>query len=207
MSKRGKRSMRRSPPQQSGISHPPSFAATVLTNRKARYTATGGGYTALGVTRGVLLDHLLCCTLTTANARLLSGYKLNSIEMWTIGSSGVVAPTTCSVEWTSTYGPSRIVSDTSMSVAPAHLRTAPPPQSLASFWSLTGSSESDVVCIINVPQGTVIDVTYSMILQNAETAVNVVTTTSNTTGNVYMTCFDGPTSFGYLKPQSYISTF
>jgi hypothetical protein len=191
----------------SSVQHPPQFSSTVQVSRTARFTAVGGGYPTLSITRADLLNHLLVCTLTTAHARILSGFKVNRIKMWTIGSAGVVVPTTCSVEWTSTYGPSRIISDTSMSVAPAHINSKPPPQSLASFWSLTGSNEGDVVMIISVPQGTVIDLDYTIILQNGETAVNVVTTTSDTLGALYMCCLDGAGSFGYLKPQSYVNTF
>jgi len=187
--------------------HPPQFQSTVMVTRRARFTATGGGYASLGVSRDSLLNHLVSCILTTSNARVLSGFRIRSVEMWSIGSGGVVLPTTVSVEWTSSYGPSRIVSDTSMSIAPAHVVTAPPPDSLASFWSLSGSNENDVVMILSIPEGTVLDITYDAIFQNGESPVIVTTTTSNTAGALYMMCFDGATSFGYLKPQSYVNTF
>jgi hypothetical protein len=198
------RGWRVSRPVVNPVVHPPQFSATIQVSRRVRYTASSAG-SSLSLTRADLLNHLVVNTSANANARIISGFKLNRFEVWGPGSSAF-ALGTVSVEWTSTYGPSKVVSDTSMTIDPGHIVATPPPQSLASFWSLTGSSESDVIAILNFPANSVVDMNYEVIFQNLETPVSVATVAAGTVGNLYMLPLFGIVS-NALVPTSYNTIF
>jgi hypothetical protein len=118
---------------QDSLAHPPQFTSTLRVSRRARYGTAANALTNKNLTRAMLLNHLVMnISSSTSNYRLLSGIKLNRLEIWSPGDSSF-GVTTCSVEWTSTYGPSKIVSDSSMTVNAAHVVAVPPPQSLHHF--------------------------------------------------------------------------
>jgi len=191
------------------VSHPPQFNATVKFARKARFAVITGN--TLNLTRAMLLNHLVAAKTTTTATRLLSGIRLKSITIWAMATSSAAstqyAPVVASVEWTSTYGPSQIISDSSMSISPAFVQTSPPRNSLASFWSLTASNESDVVAILTLPINALIDITYECILQNGETPTGVSPTNVMVAGSVYMSYLDGIAGAGLINPISYLATF
>jgi len=186
--------------QALSVDRPLQFDSTKHTRGRARYGFTSGQTVQL--TRAMLLNHLVMNTASgTANYRLFTGFRLKSIHLWTAAANNNII----SVEWTSTYGPSQIASDTSCGTSiPAAVHTSPPKDSLAAFWSLTGSNEADVVAIIIGPTGTFCDITYEAILQNGETPVLATTTANGTVGTVYMTYLGGVTSTGAV-PASYTS--
>lgn len=182
------------------IAHPPQFDSTKHVQGRARYLVVGT-QTAVSVTRGALLNHLVMNSASgTANYRLCSAIRLKSVQVWGAAASGTV-----SVEWRSANGPTVIASDTTvLSAQPAMVRTAPPAHTLASFWSLTGSNESEVLFIITALDGSIVDITYEMVLQNGEAPVLATTTASGAIGTVYMTYLAGVTTTGFA-PISYAS--
>ncbi len=186
--------------KQLALAHPPQFQSTKKFVGRARYLALAANNIPLSITRRILLNHLIMNTTATTNYRLLSGIRLKSVSIWQSGSTSPI-----SVEWTSQYGPSSIVSDTAVGTAqPAYVSTSPPPMSLASFWSITGQNETEVIAILSYVTNAVIDITYEAVLQNGETPTSVTTTANGTTGTVYMTYLDGVTKTD-LIPQSYAS--
>lgn len=190
-------------PVSSAISHPPQFQATKRFSEKSRYVAASA--TTSTITRGMLLNHYVVNTAgTTTQYRLLSAIRIKSISIW--ASTGTLGQTvTASVEWLSANGPSVIHSDTSVGTAePLHVRTRPPTNSLASFWSLTGSGESDALFYITTPANAVVDVEFEEVLQNGEAPVNTVTTNAGVVGTVYMLYLGGATSTVFA-PVSYAS--
>ncbi len=192
------------------IPHPTQFNSTVRFTRKARFVC-GTSSSTLNLTRAMLLNHLVVAKTTTTATRLLSGIRLAHIQIWYFPTGNAASeqyvPNTVSVEWTSTYGPSVIVSDTSLSIEPASILTKPPKDSLASFWSLTGTNESDVLAILTLLARTVIDITYECVLQNGETPVGLSPTTVMTAGAVYMSYLDGIAGSGNISPVSYSGIF
>lgn len=186
--------------------HPPQFMATKRFTTTARYlsssASTGAG---IPVTRACLLNHLIMnINNNESNYRYLSGVRLANIKMWS-STATLGAVTTISVEWTSTYGPSTIKSDTSVGTAvPAFVSSAPPPNSLAKVWSLTGSNETDVLCLLQCPTNTIVDVVLECTIFDRETPVNVTTTAGGVTGQTYVTYLDGVTNTVFV-PVSYIS--
>jgi hypothetical protein len=189
---RNRASRRPAKTDQQAIVHPPSFPATKQISSRARYVSTGN---TLSLTRAMLLNHLVMnAASTTTNYRLLSAIKLNLMEIW--GSTATLGQTvTASIEWTSTSGPTSVQSDTSVGTAqPCHVRSRPPPLSLASFWSTTGSNESETIAILTVPVNGVIDIQYVAVLQNGETPVATTSTNNGVAGTVYMTPLAGLTT-------------
>jgi len=172
-----------------------------------RYTS--GATSAFSITRGNLLNTLLCGTFAASPAtaaRLISGVKLNQIEVRTLTAATDVSSATITIEWTSTLGPSSEVSDTGTPLHPPFLHTSPPRSSLASFWSLTGSQESEVLFILTVPQFSIIDVWFSYVLQDGQSPVNVALAGTAVLGQVYAGFLDGQGAGAKLQPVSYTST-
>jgi len=138
--------------------------------------------------------------------RIFSGVKLNKLEIRNPGAPPVAGSdtelTTASVEWTSTYGPSSEVSDTGTPLHPLFITTSPPRQSLASFWSLTGFNESDVIMILNITPGALLDLWVEFVMQDGQAAVQFAPTAAPSGGVVYAIYLDGVVT-GKLQPVSY----
>lgn len=93
--------------------------------------------------------------------RLMDGFRLIKLELHSIAAIGT--STTLEIDWaTSTYGKSLHVSDTSIGVSPAHVRTAPPERSAAGFW--WDSDSSNILFHIKCPAGAFLDVTMQLVL-------------------------------------------
>jgi hypothetical protein len=157
--------------------------------------------TTRNVTRANMLNTLFVNTSGgTANARIISGIRLKRIEIYSTGQD-----TAISLEWLSAYGPTRELTDQSLTTASvACIRSSPPPQSVAGFWSMTGTNESEVLLAITTAgTATVVDVWVDMIMYDGESPVTVATSASGTIGQTYMSYFDGPGSGATFVPQSY----
>jgi len=157
--------------------------------------------TTRNVTRGNMLNTLFVnFGGGTTNARLISGIRLKRIEIYSTGND-----TAISLEWLSAYGPTRELTDQSLSTASvACIRSSPPPQSVAGFWSMTGVNESEVLLTITTAgTATIVDAWVDMIMYDGETPVVVNTSASGVAGQTYMSYFDGPGSGATFVPQSY----
>jgi hypothetical protein len=164
----------------------------------------------LGLTRAMLLNLLQSGNSSTTTARLIAAIRVNRIQMF-CSPIGAYGNTTCSVEWLSTYGPSTEKSDTTTSISiPASVISSPPRNSLASFWSLTGQNESDVIAKISFPSNSygnaLIDVWTDIVLMDDESPVTLTPHNSVTVSQLYMGYLDGFTggSSAY-QPIAYTS--
>ncbi len=126
--------------------------------------------------------------------------------MRTLTAAADTTSTTMSIEWTSSLGPTAEISDTGTPLHPPFIRSSPPKSSLASFWSLNGSNESEVLMILVVPVSTIIDVWLDFVLQDGQTPVLNVPSNGATVGEVYCFPLDGFGSSAKLIPVSYTST-
>jgi len=147
-----------------------------------------------GITRAMLLNTLLLNQNGgMSNYRLCAAVRVNKVRIYTA--------VTCSLEWSSAYGPSSatIVQGTS-TTASGILEQKPPKNSLASYWSLTGSNESEVLMVVGLSTGDVIDVDYSIVLMDQEAPVNVTTAGSGTVGQLYRSYLDGPGASPQFRP-------
>lgn len=142
----------------------------------------------------------------TSNYRIFSGVKLNHVQMWAVAGTGAndYGTTTCSVFWSSNYGPTNEVSDSGNAFRTATVTTSPPKQSLASFWSLAGSNETEVLCTITCPIGTIIDINVDLVLEDGETPVSITSTQTGVLGQLYAGYLDFAAGAGApaLQPVS-----
>jgi hypothetical protein len=193
--KQQKRNTGSQDPTKAALTRPLPFASTKKISGRARYIVPSAINIGTPVTRGNMLNMLIMNTGgSTTNYRILNAIRLKSISVWSAETtSGSVS--TIDVEWLSNYGPSTVVSDTSVSlIMPAYITSSPPKDSLAQFWSLSGINESESLYLLSAPVGSVIDITYEAILFNGETPVAVTTTNAGVLGTVYETNLLGPTS-------------
>lgn len=190
-----------------------SIDSSFRIRHRARYMYSGtSAVVNRSITRGFMLNTLIMNNNgTTGHGRLFAGVKLNRIEIFSTSASPIA------LEWTSSLGPSREITDQSLTAASvATIKSSPPRNSLAGFWSMTGSNESEALLNLSLPASdtvvggvntrgqTVIDVWIEAILMDDETVVNVTTTNSGTLNQLYLTNFDGPSGATVgLVPQSY----
>lgn len=176
---------------------PPQLATTFTVGHTLRYQANAAGTVA--VTRKMLLQSLVMVTTTGSTAyRLFSGVKLRRIKMWSNPPGvGSAINGNLSVAWYSEQGPTKLLTDTGVgSTFGARLQTKPPPQSLASFWSLGGTDEAVVLFDILFNSGDIIDIDITAVMQNAylttgapEVPVSIAVN-SGTVGQVAMLFLD-----------------
>jgi len=189
-------------------SFPAQFKSTVILKHKFRYQSA-----ALLTAQPILRSHLLQVlfvnlTSLLVNSSIIAGIKLNRVEMFAVGgNTGALpfTPATTAVEWTSTYGPATEISDTGNAFSPAHLISVPPPQSLASFWSLTNSNVGDTLMLLTLPINTIVDIWVEMVLYDGENTSTVTTSANGTAGQLYAGYLDGPGAATVLQPVSYLS--
>jgi hypothetical protein len=146
---------------------------------------------------------------TTTNTTVTSFFQSVRIKKIRIfsppPSQGSVA--TCSVEFSGTsssFG-SQEISDTSNSVAqPAMIDTAPPRNSLASFWSSAGNVGQ--LAVINCPSGSIVDLTVDLILSDDDQTNPTRAVSTAVIGTVYYLALDNGTGH-VLVPTSLTTTF
>jgi hypothetical protein len=187
---------------------PSQFKSNVQISHRFRYLSTTNGG-SFNVIRSTLYNLLFMNTSSsTTNYSIVAASRLKRIEVFSpaVASGSVSGPV--SVEWLSNLGPSSEVSDSSTSSsAPAHVVTVPPPNSLASFWSLTGINGSEILFNISVPSNSIIDIWVDMVLMDGESSASVTTTNSGTAGQLYAIPLDGTGSSRILLPVSYQTLF
>jgi len=105
-----------------------------------------------------LLNLVLVTPTAVTSVRLFEGVRLKRLELWTQPVALGSPASNLSVEWLGENGPSTVVSDTSIGVSPAHIRTRPPPCSSSQWWCMSGQQESDGLFTLNLPANSTIDV-------------------------------------------------
>ncbi len=191
---RGQRRARRRRIPVSGAARlvPPEFVSTFALGHKFRFSAASV-FTALPITRAMLLNLYTMATTTTAQNRVITGIKLNRVTMWAnppaLGSNDVSVV----AEWLGLNSPSTIHSDTSMGVRPAVVRTRPPVDASNRWWSISGNNEAENLIKLSGPIGTIIDVDCSVRFADDEAAVagENGTGAAATVGKVYWNYLDG----------------
>lgn len=174
------------------VSHPLPFVSTWSVNKKLRFKSLDNSSetTPLPITRAMMLNLMEVIITDTTAARVIGAIKLNQIEMWSPPVSDEVK--SVSVEWSGQRSPSTLKSDSAMSIQPAHLVSGPPKDSLASFWSINGTDESDVLCKLEIPEDGILDVMVSIRLIDREaTTAGEAPTAASTPGQVVYNYLDG----------------
>lgn len=183
------------------MGHIPPFTPTIKFSHKFRYVngTNAGSYT---ITRMNLLNQVLVATGATDAVRIFEAVRLRMVEIWANPTALGSAPTTCSLEWLGMFGPSTVVSDTTMGVSPAHVRTSPPRASSDQWWSMSGFNESDSLFTMVLPADCVIEVILDVRLVEQESPTLGDPVTGATPGQLYGDYLDGSSS-GKLAPVGF----
>lgn len=135
-------------------------------------------------------DIIGICGITASTAILghahASAIRVKRIQMWAVPTaSGPSAASICSMIWSAnTNGLPTEVSDLSITSARcAHISTAPPKESLASFWQ-NANNALNLISGINLPIGGIMDITVEFMKCDSETP-QTYTLVGATAGNVY----------------------
>jgi hypothetical protein len=175
------------------IAHPPQLPSYGITrDMRLRFMQLAAGVT--NITFQNLLDTILVATAATAASDLFEAVRINSIELWAIAAVGTPATVILSFDGTTVgaQGDQKTHTDTSMGVEPAHVKARPDPLTQAGQFQ---ASAANVAFILDVPAGTVIDVSMTLRQPVQGTAVasqNVLV--GATTGAVYYRGLDGKTT-------------
>lgn len=172
---------------------PPEFVPTFTMGHKFRFVVPSGAVSKKPITRAMLLNLYTMATTDTLQSRLITAIKLKRIEIWgTVPALGAT-PGNVQLEWVGTNAPSTLHSDTSNGIMPAYISTRPPIDSSDRWWSISGSGETDQLCLISCPQFSTIDVTCSIRFADDEAAVAAEpgTGAAATAGTVYWNYLDG----------------
>lgn len=204
---------------------PSPFQATMGYPLILRYRMVAGTVINPVVTRKNLLDIFVQGNTTTSYARSWSAVRIRKLEIWggtvsTTATTNSVAMTNVSIEWLSTYGPGRVKSDAGNFERPPHIESRPPRGSLAGFWSLVGSGETDVLFKLSgsstgpgsapfsgLPLGTIVDLHLQVMNQDDEAVVVYTGITGVTAGQNYVRDFTtAPGATEQFSPEGYTST-
>lgn len=170
--------------------NPPQLSTNITIKHRYRFRSTSGSAEVILDNEFVSIVGIMT-TVANSQGRLIAGScKVHEIEIWTPPASQGAAAT-CSVEWAGTqFSPSSEASDTTVSVAvPAHVKTAPPPGSAASFWMQVSSSN---MCTITAPTGSIIDVVAThILLDTGAVGASYTVGTAPTIGIMFYPPLDG----------------
>lgn len=128
------------------IPHPPTIQSSMVVSRRVRWKASLAAAQSYGVKRGDVLSWFVSALSSTDARRLFTGVKIRCVDIWCMSaSSNPFESEAIRLEWLSTYGPSKVVTATSMSIEPAYITSKPPRESLAGFYSEAGHNEGEVL--------------------------------------------------------------
>jgi hypothetical protein len=183
---------------------PPSFVPTLEVAHRFRFIVPVGADGTQSITRKNLLNLVLVATSATTTVRLIQAIRLKRVSVWSnpivgVGSSAESPLVTTSIEWLGENSPSTLISDTSMGVRPARVRSRPPPSASNRWWSISGFSETDVLFVLTYPGSSVVDVEVDIRLVEQEAPTAGDTPVGATLGQVYGSCLDGITTSA-LRP-------
>jgi hypothetical protein len=161
-------------------------------NRTFRFQA-GASTNNLIVSRGDMLNLMQLAITTGSGGRIIGAIKINWVEL---SVPPAATSASASMTWLSAFGKPKVVSVTSLGTAEImRLRTRPSEHTTASFWSITGSSESEPLIGYDVPSLTLIDVnvsfTFQIYLDIAAAPVVTTSTKTLTAGIIYCAALDG----------------
>jgi len=174
------------------IPHPPQLPSYGITRDvRMRFVATAAAFGNISFQN--LLDTILVAISATAAADLFEQVRVNSVECWAIAAVGT--PATVIVLFNGTTvgaaGDQKVHTDTSMGIEPAHVKARPEKLTQAGQFQ---ASSADIAFALDVPAGTVIDVSVSLrqgVLGNAVSSQNPLV--AATAGVLYYRGLDGKT--------------
>jgi hypothetical protein len=198
------------------ISHvrPPAFNAYYPLRHKFRFqyspTSSSNLVTTVvsSITVGQILGSagVLCTALNSTAYNWFTGFKLHSVEIWgaynpnnASGIAGNYTPAFVQVDWAKSTlaieAPVLITDSSADSAHPAHVKSAPPKSTQASFWN-DNASGSSVICILvyNCPVTVDIDLT----LGSGDSSATSYAISAGVVGDQYSLPLDGVSTHNLL---------
>jgi hypothetical protein len=142
------------------IAHPPPIRSYGIT-REVRLRYVANAAFAGTITFQNLLDSILVGVSATTLVDLFFNVRLNSVELWSVPALGAANTVVLiySGAIVGASGDQKTHTDTSMGIEPAHLRAAPDRLTQAGQFQ---PSSADAAFTMQVPTGTVIDVSLTL---------------------------------------------
>lgn len=142
------------------ISHPPQLRSYGLL-KEARLRFVANAAFAGNITFQNLLDMVLIGTAATTLCDLFFAVRVNSVELWSLPAVGGANTVVCifSGATVGASGDQKTHTDTSMGIEPAHVKARPDRLTQAGQFQ---PSSADAAFTLQVPSGTVIDVSVSL---------------------------------------------
>lgn len=165
-----------------------------------RFTC-GTAQNASTYTRAQLLSILLTGTgTTTIGTRMIQAMSIRKMELWD-PANGVTISNHADIVWIGTQSQHKVLDHCTVgTAAAAYISTRPPKDSTASFISMQGVNESEVLFGITCSPGAVLDITADVTLASdwGVTMTTVAVTGPVSLGVVYYNNLDGTS--GALRP-------
>lgn len=189
--------------RSNALGHIPPFTPTISLTHRFRFVngANTGSFT---ITRANILNMLLYTPTATTSVRLLEAVRLLGVECWTNPVALGSPASNLTVEWLGENGPSTLMSDISVGVSPAHIRTSPPQDSSCRWWSMNGNQETDPLFTLGLPSNSTIDIAVELRLVEGEGPTAGDIPAGASVGQLYGDYLDGLAS-GKLTPVGYIA--
>ncbi len=144
-----------------GYAKPPSINFTKTVAYVTRYTMGNAALANLSVND--ILDSYFVASSASAGNRVFTAVKIRKIEIWGPASYAGAASTVSFTWYNETSGqdvgqPSQVITDTSVSTNDVpHICVVPPKNSAAAMWQ-SASNNSDPLCAMILPYGSVVDI-------------------------------------------------
>jgi len=178
---------------------PSPFNANIIARHRFRYSCTAGA-AGLRINRGNLLATFVMGSTPTGCYRMISGIKLNRVELFTQAVPGT-SFASVALTWLGVNAPTTEKSDTTLSSAyPAHIATSPPIDSSAAWWSTIGVNESENLFSISCASYSIIDIWCELVLLDTGLGVTQLTSGATNLGVFYYCVLDGPNGTGSCVP-------
>ncbi len=185
---------------------PPQIVPSISIGHVFRFQTSAA--TSIAVS-GISLGDLLCVAATTTSAyQLANAVRIRKVEIWGTATN-VFTPVTVSCDFSGSsagsFGPSRIISDTSVGATRvAHVVAKPPRDSQANQWQ--SSSSASTLFTLVLPTLAVVDIHYSLTMRDSAGATSVTGAVAGATvGQLYVRALDSPSGTAVCAPLSYIT--
>jgi hypothetical protein len=168
------------------MEHPPQVNGYEISHSiRLRFTVTAA-VVSQSITGQNVLDTVLVATSATVGFDLFDIFRIRSIEVW--GQAALGTPTTITVLYSTATGDQSIHTDTSLGVKPAYVKAVPSDRSLASFWTITGTSS---IFLVSCPAGSILDLSCDFKTSNIDVVQAQNALAAATAGDLYYRGLDG----------------
>lgn len=159
---------------------PKPYQAQPKQQRRFRYNVSANG--SATVTRATLLNRMIFQeTGSTQNNRCIKAIRLDRVTIYATGTAASNGFRTINLLWSATQTEECAVGNAAF---PAKISSVPPANSAASFWSITGTDETEQLFFISNLIGDTIDIDVTYVLADGFAAF-VTTPSATFDGLVY----------------------